>query len=436
MTFSSLNRVLCIAILLLVIAVLGGDVKEWHGQKNVSEKTIRKWNNLQRAKKSQEIINDKEDRNWELIETIEIEGHYGRTFFSKPTLHDSGDLVLAQEHDSRKWYKCDENHNLRESDIAITNPECISKFGSYLFTSSSDAANPDGHKTSVEEEYAKYLSTLSSNTANQDTVIYTQTVQDIQGNIFWTFDDTTYTSINEINEEGTILTKRKEYYYTIIKKDQSEIDIGPIPPEEYDIHLVLLSLNGKVAVITKKARDASLPPQYPVTSYFIILFYSEKGELINTVEIQGADSPYTKKFSDNGRFLIMGIDENLCFFRDGELILKKDVGRLGFAEFSEDQSMVIVTSRYVVMAIDTETGEIINSDCFAAPKGIANKGYPFNTGFTTYHPYVTNYESGEIMLVDEFKRFDQSRLHMQLSGDGKMLSVAYNNQFRKYRIGD
>jgi len=364
----------------------------------------------EKGDKGREIINDKKERDWELVESIEIESHFGKTFFSKPTLHDSGGLVLAKEEDSQNWFKCDENNNLVELDIHIMS-EHISKYGNYFFISYRNNSIPDS-------------------------VYYNNTLQDFQGNIIWSFNAEDSLNVFYINDEGTILCKRDSNYFTIIKKDMSELEIGPFYQEKGFANLNgVISSNGKIAIIATEPRNVRSKNSYSFPLGCRVFFYSENGELLNAVDLEGTNLEWPYRFSDNGRFLIICIDDNLCFFRDNELVFKKDIG-LGRVEFSEDQSMVFVTSRSTAIAIDTETGEIINSSCFAAPKGIANKGYPFNTGFVSYRPYVINYETGEILLVDEFDRCDQSRLNMQISGDGKMLSVVYNNQFRKYKIGD
>lgn len=357
--------------------------------------------------------------NWELIENYDFGERFGSVYLTEPNLHDSGTLSLVRPN---------------------SDPKTLISFDTDL---SPTKLGNDFNHLSISK-HGKYFITLEGVEEINDSKLYIYSLFDKMGNKIWNKKVPKGVGFGETNESGVCLSGDEYDWISIVPKIGDQITVGPFYNEKSKPFLSLgdygcrglLSNSGELVVLATENRDIPSENYYSFPTGSRILFYSENGELLKTYNLEGTEIWWPYKFSKSGKYFIMRNDPYMYLFKDTELLLKKDVRELLIIEFSEDESVVFIGTGKGSFIMGPETGDIIKNTTFGGSEiSIANRDCPIVSCIMENEVYVANYETGEVMLSDVIQPRGGNRPKIQISGDGKTISVAYNRFFRKYRIG-
>ena len=357
--------------------------------------------------------------NWELIENYDFGERFGSVYLTEPNFHDSGTLSLA---------------------IPYSDPKTLISFDTDL---SPTKLGNDFNHLSISK-HGKYFIALEGFEKINDSKIYIYSLFDKMGNKIWNKKVPEGVGFGEINESGVCLSGDHYDWISIVPPSENHITVGPFYDEKSKPFLNLgdylcsglLSNNGKLIVIATENRDILSEKYYSFPTGSRIFFYSENGELLKTYNLESTEIWWPYKFSKSGKYFIIRNDPYMYLFKDTELVLKKNIERLINIIFSEDESVVFIGTKKGSFIMDPETGNIIKNTTFGGSEiSIANRDCPIVTCIMENEVYVANYETGEVMLADVIQPRGDNRPKIQISGDGKTISVVYNRFFRKYKIG-
>jgi hypothetical protein len=357
--------------------------------------------------------------NWEMIENLDLGESFEEITFTKSSLTNSGNLSLVRPSASFGIIRTyDDNLNSKLLDLNC-NYFIISPHGKYFISMLYNIDLPESKANTYE---------LYNN----------------QGNIIWSLTDTHKLNFININDNGIALYSENENNIFIIYKDKTIIEAGPFYNEESLEQLIptefsrmsALSTHGNFVVMATENRIVSSKEYHSFPLGSKIFFYSDKGNLQRSYDIDGSELWSSFYYSDSGKYFVMRNDPYMYLFKDSELILKKDVGRLNYIVFSEDESFAFISSNNGNFIMNPETGDTIKTDFGGEAIAIANSEYPIVACIIVNELYLANYKTGEVMLADSFyPRSDMYRPKLQISGDGQSISLAYKVLFRIYNIG-
>ncbi|MCK4957201.1 MAG: hypothetical protein KAS49_06155, partial [Candidatus Cloacimonetes bacterium] len=166
----------------------------------------------------------------------------------------------------------------------------------------------------------------------------------------------------------------------------------------------------------------------------VIYIHDTKGNLLETIQIIG-----TKKsnscMSYKGNYFFMNLDEKATLYNlnSGNKISTLNAPSTGQVVFSEDETIALIGGN----VIDLEKEEIIKWISTGDKVAIADKGYPIVAFTQAYEFFVVDYEKEEILFREDLsdRKYHGPCHNIQISGDGKEVSVVFRDLYRKYRIG-
>ena len=370
--------------------------------------------------------------NYELIEEYEFDEPLGQVYFTKPKLNDSGTLSLTVTPGAypRTRLAFDENLNyVRVGKDSLG--AFISPHGEYFVQTKTDSLRMNCR---IFNKSGKLVGSFAKDNPPDFRLGDARSQHTL--------------NLTNINDNGIILYSESVNDKTILYKDMSSKKVGPFyndkslqnltQIDEY-ARMSALSLNGNFAVLATE-NQFSEPNKYftfPLGSR--VFLYDENANFIKSYDIEGVQMYWPAMFSESGKYFIMSAEPYMYLFKDSELVLKKNVKGIGNIRFSEDESVVLVGTGIGNLIIDLKTCEIIkNISLYGDFKSIANIEYPIIACIGMNEVYVVNYETEEVMLAEIIgpKFPTHYRINrLQISGDGKTITLFHYKWYRKYKIG-
>ncbi|MEA1972473.1 MAG: hypothetical protein U9N34_04160, partial [Candidatus Cloacimonadota bacterium] len=140
------------------------------------------------------------------------------------------------------------------------------------------------------------------------------------------------------------------------------------------------------------------------------------------------------RISHNQKFVVFTIGYNTTTIIDIEKkkLFKFENNEGYHRKFSPSDDLLLIDSDI----IDLKNMNIVKSIITGSHVAIANKEFPIIAFMQARMLYVLNYETEEILFRDSFEgKFNGGCKLIQISGDGKYVSVIFRNEYRKYMIG-
>jgi len=369
--------------------------------------------------------------NYELIQEYVFDKPLGQVYFTKPTLNDSGNLSLSVTQGAfpRTRLSFDENLNFKRVGIDSLSA-LISQHGEYFVQFKTDSLRMTCR---IFNKSGELVGSFAKDNPPDFRLGDTRSQHTL--------------NLTNINDNGIILYSESVNDKTILYKDMTSKKVGPFYNDESLKHLIhgeysrmsALSKNVNFAVLASE--NHYLGPEkyftFPLGSR--VFFYDEKANFLKSYDIEGVDLFWPAIFSESGKYFIMCAKPYMYLFKDTELVLKKNVKGLGSIRFSEDESVVLVGTGIGNLIIDLKTCKTIkNIESLGSFRAIANKEFPIITCATDNEVYVVNYETEEVMLAEIIgpKYPTHYRINnLQISGDGKTITLFHHKWYRKYKIG-
>ncbi|MDP8322958.1 MAG: hypothetical protein RAO94_11465 [Candidatus Stygibacter australis] len=369
---------------------------------------------------------DKEENNYQLVESYAFEeGFYGLEM-TKPDEYNSGTLSLGKSHSE------DGMHDEIFSFNGINDVKKYQVDNEYIFSIS-----PHGEYFMTMKDHKEYI----LRTKNGD-MCYSIIKNDL--------------ARNELSSTGCQLFEKRENDHLLFVNNQGSI-ICDIPSLRDTIEgsILVKPLYFKdqlQAVIIGKGMTADEQiDKFPKESR--IYFFNNDYSVSHYISIDGGLPICHSNEVENEEYLIYESytgkksfdygNKRIHILRNDQEIMQFEGGMTDYS-YSPDGKMVIMnltTSRgQVGYIIDLEKAEIMRKldvRC-ASNSSIASKEYPFLAYWFYDKVKVVNYLTGELVLEEEVKSdkyvkgMNYSKI--QISGNGKQLTVFKKNLYKKYRI--
>lgn len=252
--------------------------------------------------------------------------------------------------------------------------------------------------------------------------------------------------ILEITDKGKILYTESLNYVNLMSLNGSITKFGPFYEEETlskyipgnGAEFVEIAENGKLVVLVTEFFHIKPENYKSFPQGARIFFYDTNGELMNYHDLPDPNEitlPF--KMSRSGKYVVARVGSQAYIFKNGEIIFNEDVKLLGGINFSEDESLAILGTHSGTLIIDLETAKVIKKGVIKGyNKCVANKGFPYISSISRNNLYIYNYEDMKIIFTDFIGTpVANGNDLLQISGDGKMISVVHDNFYRKYYAG-
>lgn len=370
--------------------------------------------------------------NYELIKEHEFEKPLGQIYFTRPELHDSGILSLTVSQGAFPRTRLSFDENLIFKRVGIDSLSAlISQHGEYFVQFKTDSLRMNCR---IFNKSGELVGSFTKDNPSDFRLGDARSQHTL--------------NLTNINDNGIILYSESVNDKTILYKDMSSKKVGPFYNDKSLKHLIPAEF-ARMSALSKSSNFAVLasenhylgPEKYftfPLGSR--VFFYDEKANFLKSYDIEGTrEMSWPFKFSESGKYFIMQSEPYMYLFKDTDLVLKKNVKGLGTIRFSEDESVVLVGTGIGNLIIDLKTCKIIkNISLYGGLKSIANISHPIIACMGMNEVYVVNYETEEVMLAEIIgpKYPTHYRINnLQISGDGKMVTLFHYKWYRKYKIG-
>ena len=205
--------------------------------------------------------------------------------------------------------------------------------------------------------------------------------------------------------------------------------------------------NGLIACYVSPMEEYTLA-EYPLGAR---LFYFDNNTRVNSyIDIDGKDVCSRFGISNNKNYIIVKSytkrdDHNsykIHIYKNDSKVIELD-GNLSTYEFSRDENIVLLNTIFEdgsgCYIVDLEKGKVIKQiRGLSSQVAIADKGNPI-IAFQDYNiVYVFNYETNELLLkkwIGITKKRFRGAGRIQISGDGKQVSVFEKQWFKNFQIG-
>ena len=384
--------------------------------------------------------------NFELVTDIKLSDKLGDLFghvrFSKPDFNNSGDIRLAWDRtgDYNYLYTYENDGKQveeRKFEAALGLGDNIDNRDSY--GKAVDAVSPYGNYYAINE----YLEPPQKGIHRKNiTRLY-----DRNHNLLWqkTLEKATISTINEkgiskinMDYNNSVLYDKNGNYVTKLLNEKEILNqVGVENKTSKRIKYKGWLLTDKILYTVSNGSELDMEDFAKIfDGKAFILPATMSGEFIGkSVSFKAESFAGKTEFSWNDNFVYTHslTDYGILYNIMDQKIVTKIQGYTGQHVYSPNESIALLKG-YVV---DTQSGEKLKWIGTAARVAIADKDYPFVAFMDGDYLYVGNYETEEVIIKDKFtnKRYTGGCDKIQISGNGKEVSVVFRDMYRKYRVG-